>query len=78
MANSCTVVSNDAHNNGHGSQLAMFSSSAAKDVHPWESPQRKLHVGEICIIRRVEIITNRPMLLFSVAVQLVSTCAKPL
>ena len=33
---------------GHGSQLAMISSIAAKDVHPWESPQRKL--GEISVL----------------------------
>ena len=33
---------------GHGSQLAMISSIAAKDAHPWESPQRKL--GEISVL----------------------------
>ena len=33
---------------GHGSQLATISLIAVKDVHPWESPQRKL--GEISVL----------------------------
>ena len=53
---------------GHGSQLATISSIAAEDVHPWESPQHKLR--EVCAIHGVDIITNRSISLFSVAVQL--------
>ena len=54
---------------GHSSQMATISSIAAKDVHPWESPQCKL--GEISVIRGVDIVTNRSISLFSVAFQLV-------
>ena len=43
MANSCIVIINAAYNNGHGK-----SSIAAKDVHPLESPQRKL--GELSMV----------------------------
>ena len=51
MANSGILVINAVYNmatanlsvdQGHGSQLAMISSIAVKDVHPWDSPQRKL------------------------------------
>ena len=85
MANSSIVVINAAYNTatvnllvdqGHGSQLVTNSSIAAKDVHPWESPQHKL--GEISVIHGVDIVTNRSISLFSVAVQLLLTCAKPL
>ena len=51
MANIGVVVINAAYNTvtanllvnlAHGSQLATISSIAMKDIHPWESPQRKL------------------------------------
>ena len=57
MANSGIVViklhtttgtANLSVNQGHGSQLATFTSIVAKDVHPWESPQRNL--GEISVL----------------------------
>ena len=35
-------------NQGHGSQVATISSIAAKDVHPWESPQCKLQERLLC------------------------------
>ena len=71
MANSGIVVINAAYNmatanlsvdQSHGSQLTMISSIAVKDVHLWESPQRK------------EISANH--LLFPVAGQKPFSCAK--
>ena len=50
MANSCIVIINAAYNNGHGE-----SSIAAKDVHPLESPQRKL--GELSMVLALLQIT---------------------
>ena len=58
---------------GHDSQMAVISSIAAKDIQPWEFPQRKL--WEISLFCGVDIVTNWSISLFSVAVQLLS---KPL
>ena len=65
MANTGIVVINTVYNNGHSesvgrpgprlTQLATISWIAVKDVHPWESPQRKL---DFCVICGVEIVTN--------------------
>ena len=58
MANSGILVINAAYNSatanlsvnqGHGSQLATISSIKVKDVHPGESPQRKL-IGEVPVL----------------------------
>ena len=61
---------------GHGLQLATISLIAAKDVHPG-SLHSVNYRRDFCVIRGVDIITNRSILLFSVAVQLLLTCAKP-
>ena len=68
---------NAAYNNDHGSQLVMISSIAAKDVHPWESPQRKL--GEISVLSvALTLLQIDPCLFFSVAVQPLLTRTKPI
>ena len=43
-----TATANLSVDQGHGSQLAAISSIVVKDVHPWESPERKL--GEISVL----------------------------
>ena len=48
MLSITTAMANLSVDQGHGSQLAAISSIVAKDVHPWESPQRKL--GEISVL----------------------------
>ena len=57
MANSGVVVINAAYNTatanlsvdqGHGSQLVTISLIAVEDVHPGESPQRKLYERFLC------------------------------
>ena len=84
IANSGILVINTAYNTatanlsvdqGHGSQLAAISSIAVKDVHPWESPQRK---RDFCVIRGVDIVTNRSISLLPVGSQVLLTRAKPL
>ena len=51
------VMANLLVDRGHGSQLVTISSIAAKDDHPWESPQCKL-LGELCVIRGIDVITD--------------------
>ena len=55
MANIGVVVINAAYNTAtvnlsvdHGSQLATISLIAVEDVHPGESPQRKLYERFLC------------------------------
>ena len=89
MANSGIVVAtlrktmttaNLSVDQGHGSQLVTISSIAAKDVHPWESPQwhSKSYWRDFCVTRGVDIVTNRSISLFPVAGQVLLTRAKPL
>ena len=53
-----TATVNLSVNQGHGSQLATFSFITAKDVHPWESRQRKLGESSVLSIALTSLQIN--------------------
>ena len=70
MLHITTAMVNLSVDQGHSSQLATISLIAAMNVHPWESPQRKL--GEISVLSGA--LTSLQIAFFSSCLTAFETC----